>query len=420
MIQNINLFFKKAFQFARQYDYVAYLDTNFYTDNLIGNRFEKILAFGAKKVFTHKTSNAFENFKNFTKHNKDWYFGFFTYDLKNELENLKSENDDKLGFPDLFFFVPEIIVIEKNNKIEIFSENLDNDVLIDRINKENLEPINQLNINLIEKVPKNEYLKNIQQIQNHIYLGDIYEMNFCVEYYNDNVQLDAFSLYQKLKDISPAPFSSFLKFKNKYLISSSPERYLSKRGQKVYSQPIKGTISRGITDKEDIKNKELLKNSQKDIAENVMIVDLVRNDLSRIAKKATVKVDELCEIYSYPTVFQMISTVSATIDNEYDFLDTIKVSFPPGSMTGAPKIRAMKLIEQYESTKRGLYSGVLGYITPEKDFDFNVVIRSLLYNEGNRYLSAMVGGAITAQSDAEAEYYECRLKAKALIESLKN
>ena len=227
------------------------------------------------------------------------------------------------------------------------------------------------------------------------------------------------NVYSILNTISPTPFSTFYKLNNQYLLCASPERFVKKDGDKIISQPIKGTAKRDLTNKtRDEQLKQQLINSQKEKSENVMIVDLVRNDLSKIAARNSVQVDELFGIYSFPQVHQMISTVSATIKDEIDFADMLKASFPMGSMTGAPKYRVMQLIEEYEQTKRGIYSGSFGYITPQNDFDFNVVIRSIVYNEQTKYVSYQVGGAITHYSNAEDEYEECLLKAKAMEKAL--
>jgi para-aminobenzoate synthetase component 1 len=244
-------------------------------------------------------------------------------------------------------------------------------------------------------------------------------MNFCQEFYAEDAELDPYSYYIHLNKLSPAPFSVFYRTDGNYLISSSPERYLRKTGNRIISQPIKGTAPRHPDPAKDKASKQKLESDPKERAENVMIVDLVRNDLSRTAAKGSVKVEELCGIYSFSQVHQMISTVTSTLDSRFDFVDLLSTTFPMGSMTGAPKIRAMELIEDYEETKRGLYSGAVGYITPDGDFDFNVVIRSVLYNSKTKYLSFITGGAITSGSTAEREYNECLLKAKAITESLK-
>jgi para-aminobenzoate synthetase component 1 len=230
--------------------------------------------------------------------------------------------------------------------------------------------------------------------------------------------LNPVETYLRLSEISSAPFGAYYKLNDKYLLCSSPERFMKKAGNKLISQPIKGTIKRGGTDEEDIELKHSLLNDVKERAENVMIVDLVRNDLAKSCRPGSVKVEELFGIYTYPTVHQMISTVTGELDEQTHFIDALRNAFPMGSMTGAPKIEVMKLIEYYETTKRGLFSGSVGYITPDGDFDFNVVIRSLFYNEANKYLSYSTGGAITYDSIPEKEYEECMLKAKGIMKAL--
>jgi para-aminobenzoate synthetase component 1 len=220
--------------------------------------------------------------------------------------------------------------------------------------------------------------------------------------------------------LSKAPFSCYFKFDGKYLLSASPERFLKKQGSKLISMPIKGTARRGKNIEDDLALRRKLLADQKERSENVMIVDLVRNDLSRSSVEGSVKVEELFGIKTFPQVHQMVSTITGVLRDDVHFVDAIRNAFPMGSMTGAPKVRAMELIEQYEKSKRGLYSGAVGYITPEGDFDFNVVIRSLLYNSLNHYLSFHVGSAIVFDSAPEKEYEECLLKAKALIQVLKS
>ncbi|MEJ6675738.1 MAG: anthranilate synthase component I family protein, partial [Polaribacter sp.] len=254
----------------------------------------------------------------------------------------------------------------------------------------------------------------------HIKRGDLYEANFCQEFYAENASINPVEVYKHLNDISEPPFASFLKMDHQYALCASPERYLKKEGLKIISQPIKGTAKRLISAIDDDKIATDLSRDIKERAENVMIVDLVRNDLSKTAKIATVKVEELCKVYSFKQVHQMISTVVSEIDTTTHPIETLRSTFPMGSMTGAPKVSAMKIIEKLEETKRGLYSGTIGYFTPENDFDFNVVIRSILYNEEKKYISYSVGGDITEKSVVEKEYEECLLKAKAMKYVLQN
>lgn len=288
---------------------------------------------------------------------------------------------------------------------------------IEKSNNPSIEKFkNSIKIKL--KIHKDEYFNKVTTILSHIHRGDIYEANFCQEFYAENTTIQPLETYNKLNAISKPPFATFLKVGSKYLLSASPERYIKKTGTKIVSQPIKGTAKRD----KDLIMDSILKNDlvsdEKERSENIMIVDLVRNDLSLTAKKGTVKVEELCKIYSFDQVHQMISTVVSEVDVDTNPIDIIKTTFPMGSMTGAPKISAMQIIEDLEETKRGLYSGSVGYIKPNGDFDFNVVIRSILYNEANKYVSYSVGGAITAKSEPLKEYEECLVKAKAMREVL--
>jgi len=347
-----------------------------------------------------------------------------TYDLKNELEDLTSENFDGIRMPALHFFQARWVLALKEDQLEIHyleQENNDEDVnvLVDQILSTQVDQVEaSLVPNIQHRISKEEYVEAIKALKNHIRLGDIYEVNFCQEFYAENTRIDPLETYRSLREVSPTPYSCYYALGDKFLLSASPERYIKKQGSKIISQPIKGTAKRGKTLEEDNQIKEFLFSDPKERAENIMIVDLVRNDLSRTAAKGSVKVEELCGIYTFPQVHQMISTVVSELKEDTHFVDCIKYSFPMGSMTGAPKVRAMKLIEKYEVTKRGLFSAAVGYITPEADFDFNVVIRSIQYNAKDDYLSFMVGGAITMQSDPEKEYEECLLKAKAIKQVL--
>ncbi len=344
----------------------------------------------------------------------------------NEVEQLHSQNDDGLRFPALYFFAPEVVMHCEETSTSVFYDD-------DFISKSEADAIYNLSIttpnietrsiqkkiNIKSKITKAEYIDSVNQLKQHIRKGDIYEINFCQEFFAEQVELDTVGIFKKLNTISQAPFTAYCKFENHYLMCASPERFLQKRSNRLISQPIKGTIKRSDNPIEDEQLKHELQNNSKEQSENVMIVDLVRNDLSRIAKRGSVNVDELFGIYSFKQVHQMISTVSCELKETVSFTDIIKSIFPMGSMTGAPKVSAMKLIEEYESTKRGLYSGTVGYIAPNGDFDFNVVIRSILYNQENKYVSFMVGSAITDKAIAESEYEECLLKAKAMFEVLK-
>ena len=353
----------------------------------------------------------------------NWKIGFISYDYKNHIEQLSSNHTDEIGFPDEFFFSPQLLVEFSEYKINIsFDDKIydeaDLKALVHQLSSQEIKKSETLSVKMLPIVSKENYLKNVVKLKNHIQLGDIYEINYCQEYVAREVELNPIDTYFKLNKKSPTPFSCFVKYHDKFLLCASPERFMSKIGDKLISQPIKGTIKRGATLQEDEQLKIQLQNDPKERSENIMIVDLVRNDLAKIATRNSVKVEELCQIYTFPQVHQMISTISAEAKPEVDFKTIIHALFPMGSMTGAPKIRAMELIEQYEHSKRGLYSGTVGYIKPNGDFDFNVVIRSILYNSSSKKISYFVGGAITSLSEPEKEYEECLLKAKAINEVL--
>ena len=347
----------------------------------------------------------------------EWKFGFLTYDLKNNIEKLDSKNHDNLDFPLLYFFIPKTLLKYKNGK---FSLIYGDETLIDDANQFIETQTIDLDLELKPTLNKKEYLAHIKTIKEEIKLGNIYEANFCYEFNLTDETINPFAIYHNLMPLTNAPFSSFGKFNDNYIISASPERFLKKTGNKLISEPIKGTSKRGKNAAEDRLLKLELARNEKERSENIMIVDLIRNDLSRIAKFDSVKVEELCEIYSFDTVHQMISRITCEIEENVSFSDILKATYPMGSMTGAPKIRALKIMEREEQTKRGLYSGSIGYISPTNDFDFNVIIRSFLYNNTNKYLSAMVGGAITDKSNPEDEYKETLTKIEALLKAIKN
>lgn len=396
-------------------------------------QYSQLIAIGARaELIIKNQENALEQLQTFYDARKGWLFGFLSYDLKNEIEELSSENSDQLEFPLIHFFSPEVVIQVKEKNISVF---YDDDFItiteaeeiynfsIKRYHKEVLN--NSISskatfrkTNIQSKITRLEYISSVNQLKQHIRKGDIYEINFCQEFYSEKAEINTVETFKKLNAISQAPFAAYCKLANHYIMCTSPERFLQKRGNTLISQPIKGTCKRSEDKTEDEYLIHQLKNNSKERAENVMIVDLVRNDLSRVAKRGSVHVDELCGVYSFKQVHQLISTVSCELKEHVSFTDIIKSTFPMGSMTGAPKVSAMKLIEQTESTKRGLYSGTIGYIAPNGDFDFNVVIRSILYNAKNKYLSFMVGSAITDKADAEEEYDECLLKAKAMFEVL--
>jgi para-aminobenzoate synthetase component I len=406
----------QVLSWANRFNICCLLDNQQY--HLTPHSFEVLIAAGATHTVQANAGNAFDQLLALHTESKDWLFGHLSYDLKNELEaGMHSHHPDNIGFPDLFFFVPEVILQLSETEISIGVTGHQHAAVLQQILSVDTEvaglPQQVTSIN--SRINRQEYIHIIQQIQQHILRGDCYELNFCQEFFATDSIIDPVTVYNRLCHTSPNPFAAFYKTGHHYLLCASPERYLKKTGNTILSQPIKGTWQRNTENREeDERNRNQLYHSAKDRSENVMIVDLVRNDLSKICAEGEVGVDELFGIYSFPQVHQMISTISGQLRAGIHFMDAIRATFPMGSMTGAPKKRVMELIEQYEKTKRGVFSGSVGYITPEGDFDFNVVIRSILYNASSRYLSFQAGSGITFYSNPEQEYEECLLKAAAI------
>ena len=400
---------------VNRFSIFCFLDNHQYNYSVAS--FECLLAAGCKKSIEVQAGNAFESLQNFyNPENKEWIFGHFGYDLKNETEQLHSDNFDGIGFSDLHFFVPETVLKLNMDEVMIFSDGDPVDIFNEILSfPSSISPVNKTPVAVQNRISKKDYVNIISQLQQHILRGDCYEINFCQEFFAQNVLLQPLWVYDRLTRLSPNPSAAFYKVNNRFCLCASPERYLKKTGNTICSQPIKGTSKRNLENAEqDEFQKEYLRQSNKEKSENVMVVDLVRNDLSRFCNPGTVQVEELFGLYSFPQVHQMISTIIGQLKTGLTWVDCIKSSFPMGSMTGAPKKKVMELIEQYEQTKRGLFSGAIGYVDPNGNFDFNVVIRSLLYNEEGRYLSFQTGSAITFYSNAEMEYEECLLKAQAI------
>jgi len=417
-VNNFTAFKYKMLNWANQFNIFCLLDNQQYASD--DAAFECILAAGSKKNISLAAGNALAQLQDFYNQRQSWLFGHFGYDLKNEIEQLTSNNPDGVGFDDLHFFEPQFVIKLGKTAVEIIGAD-DAMALFKDIDNTPAasSAITHTNIDIHTRFTQEEYIQAVQQLQRHIVRGDCYEINFCQEFFADAAGLDSIVVYRRLAEVSPNPFSALYKINDKFCLCASPERYLKKKGNHLFSQPIKGTSRRYLMDElQDEASKQYLQNSLKEKSENVMVVDLVRNDLSRICKQGSVKAAELFGVYSFPQVHQMISTVSGELTGEELFTDIIKATFPMGSMTGAPKLRVMQLIEQYERSRRGLFSGAIGYITPEGDFDFNVVIRSMFYNQATSYLSFQTGGAITFYSDPIKEYEECMLKASAMVKVL--
>jgi para-aminobenzoate synthetase component 1 len=403
----------------------AFFDNNhFNSDTILPARYDWIAGIGAEKIL-QATDGFLKAAEKVLEEKKDWWFGFLGYDLKNEIEDLSSGHPDFTSFPQAFLFRPQVV---------IFCRGLSVTISVSRTAsglpggpQDIFSVIEQFSVYDIHAFPplvftprmtKTNYLEKVSGIANHIQRGDIYEINFCQEFYSDNAVVDPASVFIMLRQQVPAPFAAFIRIGNRYIMGASPERFLRKEANRIFTQPMKGTAPRGRSGEEDEMLKAALRASEKETAENVMIVDLARNDLSRFATRGSVKVDELFGLYTFPKVHQLVSTISCETAHGLSFIKIIKSTFPMGSMTGAPKIRAMQLIEQFENSRRGSFSGTAGYIEPNGDFDMHVMIRSFIYHAGAKYLSIMSGSAITVSSDPEKEYEECLLKAGYAIEAI--
>lgn len=394
----------------KKFNIFCFLDNNQYEHT--NSCFDWIAAVGASHSISINSFNELQKITDFHAAHPGWFFGHINY---------PSAQKDAIGFPAAYFFKPQILIQSVGNSIQISSDIFSLNNIHDEINAQSSEiiPEQKKNISVQCRTSKEQYLETISHLKKHIQRGDCYEINYCIDFFAENASIDPYYLFHSLAAVSPNPFSAFYRLNDAYCICASPERFLQKQGNTLYSQPIKGTAKRNTTSEaEDIKSKNDLLESQKERAENVMVVDLVRNDMSRVCIPGSVTVKELFGIYSFPQVHQMISTIQGTVDENIPWLKIIEACYPMGSMTGAPKIRVMELIEKYESISRGLFSGTIGYISPEGNFDFNVVIRSLFYNGKKQMISFKAGSGITFNSDAEEEYEECMAKASALMKIL--
>jgi para-aminobenzoate synthetase component 1 len=420
LIEDKLIFKNKMLNWANRFNIFCFLDNNEY--KFQSPSFDCILAAGCKRSIEPPAGNVYASLQQFYNEKPTWLFGHLGYELKNETEKLSDTKKPFINFGAAFFFEPEMIIQVTNGQFSVLNSSMDASVIFKEISSQPENIISAFAAKPILKnsVSKQDYIETIRKLQQHIRLGDCYEINFCQQFFAEDVEIDPIEIYRKLAEVSPNPFSGLYRLNDKYCMCASPERYLQKKGNNIISQPIKGTIKRDLQNTADDKlNKENLAKSKKDKSENVMVVDLVRNDLSKICEEGSVKVEELFGIYSFPQVHQMISTITGTVKQHTPWTDIIKATFPMGSMTGAPKKAVLELIDRYESTGRGLFSGSIGYISPDGDFDFNVVIRSIFYDENLKLLSFLAGGGITFYSKAEDEYEESMLKAEAIMKVLK-
>jgi len=434
---------------ASRFNICCFLDNHLYEHP--SHSIECLLGVGDAGSVRAQAGNAFDQLEEFTAHHRDWLFGHLGYDLAAETEpapaggmgqamvagaisrlpttegtsrpGVPGGTVDPIGFPDLFFFIPLTVIELSNTWIRIGCLGTDPAAVWETILREVPAPPRPGAARLAPFQPRfsrEEYLDTIQALRQHILRGDCYEINFCQEFFSHPARIDPLQTWLDLSKVSPSPFSAFYRIDEKYLLCASPERYLRRTGDTLVSQPIKGTSPRFPGDlTADMASRAHLYESAKDRSENVMVVDLVRNDLSRICLPDSVRVEELYGIYSFPQVHQMISTIRGQLAPGTGFAAAIRATFPMGSMTGAPKNRVVGLIRQYERTRRGIFSGAVGYCRPEGDFDLNVVIRSILYNQAGSYLSYLVGSGITFYSDPVLEYQECMMKAEGMKKALR-
>lgn len=418
-IGEVSLFKRKLLHWANQFKVFICLDNN--EASHLSSSLEFVV--GVDKVRELSLTNEafqFKQLEEFQHTSSESIYGYLAYDLKNELEPLHSKNPDYLEMPSTYFFEPRYIFNVSDGRCSINRSTLESIQLMDQINAIVLTGSEEhaKDLEWKSRMSKEAYIQHLKSIKNDILEGTVYELNFCRELYANTPNFNSLAAFLKINEKAKAPFSAYLKMVDHQVLCFSPERFMKHENRKIISQPIKGTLKKGNNHKENKKRKLDLFNDEKERAENVMIVDLVRNDFAKSAVPGTVKVDELFGIYEFENIIQMISTVSAQLKQDIHPLQALRNAYPMGSMTGAPKVMAMNLIDHYEQVKRGVYSGALGYINPDLSYDFNVLIRTLIFNEKKGYLSLQVGGAITHDAIPENEWEETWIKANSILKYL--
>jgi para-aminobenzoate synthetase component 1 len=405
------LVFKEALtSWCKRYDFACILDSNAVSSACRHDTFEFIAGLANKSTKTYAELKELQ-------HSHNWKFGYIPYEYNHRKQGILNPHISETGFNSPFFFEPQILLIIRKGEAQIEIIGAD-ESLIDEILKYEPEKTRMPGIELEPVVSQDRYLNIVEDIKGKILEGDFYELNYCMEFVAAETKIDPANVFNNLRKISPTPFGCFLKVEDRFLLCASPERFIKKEGRQIIAQPMKGTVKRGKdADEDEILIKGLVE-SEKEKAENIMIVDLMRNDLARCCETGSIKAEELLKVYTFSTVHQMISTVSGTLRKDISFEEIIDYVFPMGSMTGAPKREVMHAIDNYESRARGIFSGSVGYISPEHDFDLNVVIRSIVYNAIARYISMHVGSAITYDADPVSEYEECLLKAMTMFRAL--
>lgn len=402
-------FIIQMLNWSKQFNIFVFMDSCGYHDEF--SRYDAILACGAHQLFASpEAASAFQ------KKNGGWLFGHINFEYGYREFSLSPKVTEKPCFPVSNFFVPKYLITIKDDELTITCDAGEGNKVFREISMaSSLIEATHSGICFQPSESKSSYLQKVESLLNQIRLGNCYEINYCQHFYAEDAEIDPHAVYTQLAAVSPNPFAALYRLNEDYLMCASPERFIRRQSNRLISQPIKGTTKRDLENAEnDFRLKHHLATSEKDRCENVMIVDLVRNDMSKIAAAGSVQVPQLFTIDSFPQVHQMKSTIECLLPGNITFNDLITAMFPMGSMTGAPKKKVLELTSAYEVHPRGIYSGTIGYIDPEGNCDFNVVIRSVIYSRHARFLEYYVGGGITINSNPSEEYDECLLKAKAI------
>ncbi len=352
--------------------------------------------------------------------------GYFSYDLGRSIEKIPDLSENDLDLPDLKIGIYSwALIVDHRKKVSVLVGNKNdlrtrrewNDLVSLITDKSPLKKRKKFNVlsEVVSNTSEANYASSFAKIKSYISEGDCYQVNLA-QRFNASVQGDPWEAYQLLRSINPSPFSAYLNYKDIQILSNSPERFLSVRDRIVETKPIKGTRPRSKNNLEDDALMRELINSKKDQAENVMIVDLLRNDISKNCSLGSVKVPKLFDIESYPNVHHMVSTITGKLRKNRTSIDLLRGSFPGGSITGAPKLRSMEIIEELEPHRRGIYCGSIGYISNDGNMDTNIAIRTILHKNKKMYFYA--GGGIVYDSDVHAEYQETFDKAAAMMQVL--
>lgn len=371
---------------------------------------------------TARPGSGFERLGTFLEQHGDWAFGHLAYGMGVEMEPVLAPGDDLLGWPALRFFVPRFVVQWKPEGILVHCRKED-EVDAGRLVADLAHPDTgayDTQLPALTFTGREEYLERAHELLSHIQRGDIYEVNYCLARTGVAQGLDPFAAFAALDRTLRAPHATFYRSGELYALCQSPERFVRIEDRTITGEPMKGTRPRHADASMDRALALELANDAKERSENIMAVDVMRHDMSRVAAPRSLHVPELCEVKSLPALHQMTSTVRARLREGLGTVDAIRSCFPMASMTGAPKKRAMQLIDAMEGTPRGLYSGALGYFTPNGDADFNVVIRTLLFDARSGAVSLTTGSALTAACDPAKEWEECELKARSVLDALEH